>query len=406
MKQVWDCLIIGGGASGLFAAITAAQTAPNKRIGVIEREPRVGKKLLTTGNGRCNFSNASGLADRYFGDTDFARQAFARFGVEETCKALAELGIPKVELEQGKLFPASLQAGSVVDMLRYAALDAGVELLTETTVEAVLVGNPYHIKTNKGTLQAKTVAVATGGKSCVGKFEGPTGYDLLQDLGYSVTKLTPAIVQVTTEKEPIKPLAGIKVEGRITAVSSKESRCEAGEILFTEYGVSGPPVLQISGLVARSGKAELTLDLMPDWSAAEIVDEITARCHRFAHRTCEDLLTGFMNKRLGQTVLKRSGIEKLSRLCHTLTAKDIEKVANMIKFFGLQATGTKGWNAAQVTCGGVRTKDFDPHTMESKRHKGLYAMGEVLNVTGDCGGFNLQWAWTSGYLAGVAMGEA
>jgi predicted Rossmann fold flavoprotein len=217
--------------------------------------------------------------------------------------------------------------------------------------------------------------------------------------------MTPAIVQLTTDKTLIKPLAGIKVEGTVTAVTDKEQRTESGEILFTEYGISGPPVLQVSGLLARRGTGKVVLDLMPDQTAEEIGEEITRRQSAFAHRTCEDLLTGYVNKRLGQTLLKGAGVEKLSRLCGDLTPKEIKRVANLIKSFELTVTGTKGWNAAQVTCGGIRTEDFDSATMESKRHKGLYAAGEVLNVTGDCGGFNLQWAWTSGYLAGQAMGE-
>ena len=405
MKQRCDILIIGGGASGLFAAITAAQKAPRKKIVVLEREQRVAKKLLTTGNGRCNFTNGSGLDGRYWGDVSFAKGAFARFGVEDTCRALAELGIPYVELEEGKRYPRSLQAGSVVDMLRFAALDRGVEIITETVVDKIRVGTPFLVDTNQGVWLADKVLVATGGKSCVGKYEGPTGYDLLQNLGYGVTKLTPAIVQLTTEKNLIKPLAGIKVEGTVTAITDKEQRTEAGEILFTEYGISGPPVLQVSGLLARRGNGKVVLDVMPDQTPQQIEEEITRRRDAFAHRTCEDLLTGYINKRLGQTLLKGAGVEKLSRLCGELTQKEIKRVAKLIKSLELNVTGTKGWNAAQVTCGGVSTGDFDSATMESKRHKGLYAAGEVLNVTGDCGGFNLQWAWTSGYLAGQAMGE-
>ena len=405
MKHDYDILIIGGGASGLFAAVTAAKQAPHRRILLIEREQRMGKKLLTTGNGRCNLSNASGLNDRYFGDVTFAQTAFAQFGVEQTRLAMADLGIPTVELEEGKLYPCSLQAGSVVDMLRFAAADAGVAFLTETTVQSIKAGDPFLVQTNGPAFTAKKVLIATGGKSCVGKYEGPTGYDLLTALGHKLTKLTPAIVQVTTEKEPIKPLTGIKVDGVITARCGDEIRTEAGEILFAEYGISGPPVLQISGMIARHGGGQLSLDLLPDWSAKAVKNEIAARCRRFAHRTCEDLLTGLMNKRLGQTVLKRAGVEKLSRSCGDLTQKDVDRIAQMIKTFPLTANGTKGWNSAQVTCGGVVTKDFDPKTMESKRHKGLFAAGEVLNVTGDCGGFNLHWAWTSAYLAGIAMGE-
>ncbi|MBR4868085.1 MAG: NAD(P)/FAD-dependent oxidoreductase [Clostridia bacterium] len=406
MKSTCDILIVGGGASGLFAAITAAETAPYKRIIVLERDSRVAKKLLTTGNGRCNFTNGNGLCGHYTGDVSFAETAFAQFGVDETCRVMARLGIPFVELEDGKRYPRSLQASSVVDMLRYAAVDAGVEIVTEASVTNLQGNAPFIITTDRGIYEASQVMIATGGKSCVGNFEGVTGYDLLQKMGHSITKLTPAIVQLTTEKEPIKPLAGIKVEGAVTACCGNESRTETGEILFTEYGISGPPVLQVSGLIARYGKGLVNLDLIPDLTVKEIETELHRRRVAFGTRTCEDLLTGFVNKRLGQTLLKLAGVEKLSRSVERLTTKEIKTVANLIKNFSLNVTGTKGWNAAQVTCGGIRTVDFNPKTMESNLHKGLFAAGEVLNVTGDCGGFNLQWAWTSGYLAGIAMGEA
>jgi predicted Rossmann fold flavoprotein len=405
MKNISDILIIGGGAAGLFAAITAAKTNPNARITLLEREARVGKKLLTTGNGRCNLSNASGLNGRYYGDTEFAKKAFSQFGVKDTCSMMKTLGIDPIVLEEGKIFPRSLQAGSVVDQLRLAAADLGVDVITDTTVTDLVAKEPFTVVTDKGDFIAKKVLIASGGKSSVGKYNGTTGYDLLKRLGYGCTALHPAIVQVTTEKESIKPLAGIKVEGKVTAKVKGQTRQEAGEILFTEYGVSGPPVLQISALISQNGGGQLTLNLLPDLTEQEIITEIHHRKHAFGHRTCEDLLTGFVNKRLGQTVLKQAGIEKLSLPCHQLTSKQIATVARLLKAFPLKATGTKGFATAQVTAGGILTKDFDPCTMESKRHRGLFVAGELFNVTGDCGGFNLQWAWTSGYLAGTAMAK-
>lgn len=403
MKQNYDNIIIGGGAAGLFAAVTAAQAAPGSRVAVVERESRVGKKLLTTGNGRCNLTNASGLHHRYYGDTDFAMAAFDRFGVKDTCRIMHRLGIDPVVLEEGKVFPRSLQAGSVVDMLRFAAADAGVTVMTDTTVLALSAEQAFRVVTDQGDWTASKVLIATGGKAAVGKYNGPTGYDLLKGLGHSVTGLTPAIVQITTEKEPIKPLAGIKIQGRVTAEAGGENRWESGEILFAEYGLSGPPVLQVSGLIARHGGGSLCLDVMPDVTEQELIREIESRCAAFSRRPCEELFTGFCNKRLGQTVIKRAGVPKLSLPCGSLKPQEIRRIAHTLKAFTLQATGTKGWNAAQVTCGGVNTREFCGATMESKLHPGLYAAGEVMNVTGDCGGFNLQWAWTSGYLAGRAM---
>lgn len=405
MMKHYDCFIVGGGAAGMVAAITAMQENPGLTVAIGEREGRVGKKLLVTGNGRCNLTNLTPLDGRYYGDTRFAQCCFEKVRVADTLAFFARHGIPCVEGEDGKCYPRSLQANSVVDQLRFAAIEAGVVIITDCTVSQIQKNKTFRISTNKGDFSANRVLIATGGKSGIGKYDGPTGYDLLTRFGHSVTKLSPGIVQLTTEKEPIKALTGIKVEGTVTLQSGDQTRVEQGEILFTEYGISGPPVLQVSSLVGQSGKATVTLNLLPTLSFDEILQEVQFRCQRFAHRSCEDLLTGFMNKRVGQTVIKRAGIEKLSRLCGSLTPAEQKAVVSMIRRFPLTVTGTKGFANAQVTVGGIKTKDFSAKTMESNLVPGLFAAGEVLNVTGDCGGFNLQWAWTSGILAGKAMAK-
>lgn len=405
MNRYYDCIIIGGGAAGLFAAITAAMNMPGNRIAVIEKEGRVAKKLLTTGNGRCNLSNNTGLQGRYKGDTEIAMQAFNAFGVEQTCHVMRTLGIDVVALENGKLFPRSLQAGSVVDQLRMAAEERKISLLTNCAVYALSAGKQFVLETSEGNLQAKKVLVATGGKAGIAENSIPTGYDMLQQLGHTCVPLTPAIVQIITEKERIKPLTGIKVEGYVIAKAGGEQREAFGEILFAEYGVSGPPILQVSELIGRHGAGELLLDLMPTLTADEIEREIQERCHRFGTRPCSELLLGFMNKRLGQTVIKVAGIPKLSVSCGEISASFCKAIAATIKEFRLKAIGTKGWRSAQVTAGGIKADEFHGNTMESRLVPGLYAAGEVLNVTGDCGGFNLQWAWTSGYLAGKNMAQ-
>ncbi len=405
MKQVFDIVIVGGGAAGLVAGIEVKTQNPNLKVALLEQEDRVGKKLLVTGNGRCNLTNASGLQGRYYGDTAFAYKGFEAFGVEQTLTWMAQRGISTIELEEGKVYPRSLQAGSVVDQLRFALEEAGVQLLSGYGVTAIEKGNPFVLHTSNGLVYGRKVLIATGGKSGLKPSQKSNGYDLLKGLGHTCTLLHPAIVQITTEKAPIRPLKGIKVDGWVTAQTNKGERKEFGEILFTEYGISGPPVLQVSALLSQNGGGKVMLDLVPDLSFGEIKEEIACRCKAFPHRTCEELLTGFMNKRLGQTLVKLAGIEKLSRLCGELTFKEQSAIAGICKKFVLEVSGTNGWQQAQVTAGGINTKEFSPITMESKKVKGLFAAGELLNVTGDCGGFNLQWAWTSGILAARAMAK-
>lgn len=405
MKKVFDIVIVGGGAAGLVAGIEAKRQNPALKVALLEQEDRVGKKLLVTGNGRCNLTNTSGLHDRYYGDIAFAYTGFETFGVEQTLSWMETCGISTIELEEGKVYPRSLQAGSVVDQLRFALEELGVQLLNGYGVTAIEKGNPFGLHTQCGIVYGTKVLIATGGKSGLKPSQKANGYDLLKELGHTCTPLYPAIVQITTEKTPIRPLKGIKVEGWVTAQTNGEERKEFGEILFTEYGISGPPVLQVSSLLSQNGGGKVILDMVPDLSFGEIKDEISRRCKAFSHRPCEELLTGFMNKRLGQTLVKLAGVEKLSRFCGELTAKEQSAIAGICKKFVLEANGTNGWKQAQVTGGGVNAKEFSPITMESKKVKGLFAAGELLNVTGDCGGFNLQWAWTSGILAARAMAK-
>lgn len=407
MEQTFDLVIVGGGAAGMVAGIEAKRINSALSVALLEQEDRVGKKILVTGNGRCNLTNRSGLEGRYYGETQFAQTAFQQFGVDDTLNWMETIGVSSVELEEGKMYPRSLQAGSVVDQLRFALEESGITLISSCCVTRIKKDKSFVLQTTQGEIFAKKVLVATGGKSGLKAGQKANGYDLLKGLGHESTPLYPAIVQITTEKNPIRPLKGIKVDGIITANNGREKRKEYGEILFTEYGISGPPVLQVSALLSSAGGGMVELDLMPELTFKEIKEEIERRCSAFVNRTCEELLTGFMNKRLGQTLIKLAGVEKLSRTCGSLTPKEISAIAGIAKKFSLQVDGTNGWQQAQVTGGGVKAKEFSPTTMESKKVKGLYVAGEVLNVTGDCGGFNLQWAWTSGILAArhMAKGE-
>ncbi len=405
IEKNYDIAIIGGGASGLVAAITAKRCNPKLSVALFESNPRVGKKLLTTGNGRCNLGNAGTLLGRYHGDTDFAEMVLNRFGTQDTVNFFSSIGVECVELEENKLYPMSLQANAVVDQLRFFADEIGVETLTEHRVENIEhKGNSFIVYVNDTTYNAKKVIISTGGCATPKSGSKGDGYALLTNFGHKKTPTRPAIVQVVTNTDLTKALAGIKIEGEISLTTKKGSRTEKGEILFTDYGLSGPPVLQISRMVAECGQGDISIDILPDVDFNEVFSILKRRKEVLKSRTVDHLLLGFLNKRVGEVIIKSTGIS-LSTPISEIKEKDLKEITAKIKKFKITATGTKGFDNAQVTAGGISTKDFDANTMESKLQKGLYATGEVLDVDGDCGGFNLQWAWATGYVAGISSAK-
>lgn len=393
--------VIGGGASGLMAAI-AAKNDDNEVV-IYEREKRVGKKILATGNGRCNLTNMNADIERYHGtDRSFIEGALKRRWVSETLDFFGELGILWKEEQNGKVYPYSDTASSVLDVLRMRVNRLGIKTECEAEVSSVTGGRDggFILKFYSGkSCECDRVIVATGGKASPALGSNGSGYKILEHFGHKTSRLFPSLVQLKTSGETAKKLKGIKVN----AVVKCGEVCESGELLFTEYGLSGPPVFSIS---SRVGEGDvLKIDIMPEYDFGTVKSILYERCAYLYDAPLEEFFTGMLNKRVGQVLLKSLDIAPLSRLCSTLSEKETEKIAKRIKGWEFVVNGTMSWNNAQVTKGGVYTKDFNPVTMESKLKKGLYACGEVLDIDGDCGGFNLQWAWSSGYLAGANAGK-
>ena len=406
MKEVYDIAVIGGGAAGLAAAITAARRG--KRVVIAEKEPRVGRKLLATGNGRCNLSNRFAAEKNYHGaDASFVNIANERFSPAENTAFFRSLGVMCVEEDKGKLFPMSLQAAAVLDMLRLETERLKVAVKTETEVKAVVANkNGFMIKTKDEPFFAEKVIVACGGMASPELGGCSLGYDILKQCGHRVSDIAPALVKIKTENRLPNALKGIKVDGVLTLKRrGKVIGREAGEILFTDFGISGPPVLQLSrGLCferAEDHRAEI--DLLPAFGEDELFDLLKERREVLADATLEFYLNGLVQKKVGQLLLKEALETKLSRLAGDLSDEELRKVTAILKRFTLEIKGVLGWKQAQVTAGGVLTCDFDPATMESRIVPGLYAVGEVLDIDGDCGGYNLQWAWASGRLAGESV---
>lgn len=393
MKNV---AIIGGGASGFISAITAASLGAS--VTIFEKNPRVLKKLLATGNGRCNISNRFCTTERYHGnDTSFIFPAMENFDTE---KFFFEIGIPFTELENGKLYPRSLQAAAVLDILRLKAEELGVNIICNCEINKIENGFILN-----ETFRADSVIIACGGEASSSLGGTDSGYKLLKSLGHKITKRLPSIVQLKTDVSVTKAMSGLKMDMGVKLLSGKkEAASDFGEVLFTDYGLSGPPILQISGtasrLLSKGEKVFVSLDLMPDIEEKKLFFFLKNRCYTNPERKMEDFLTGVLPKRIAQCVLKTSGISPLSITASSLDDEDLKILSHTLKNFKIEVLDTNGMKNAQVTIGGADTSEFNPETMESKLVKGLFACGEVLDIDGDCGGFNLQWAWASGYSAG------
>ncbi len=391
-----DILIVGGGAAGLAAAIEAARFG---RVTVLEKGPRVGRKLAVTGNGRCNLSNLDLSPAHYHGeDGDFVLPALTRFGAEDTLRFFRELGLLTVSESSGRVYPHSDQAGSVVDVLRFAALRVA-DVRCDTAVTGVRrVDDSFEVATTAGTLFCQKLIVAAGGEASPRFGGGSDGYRLLRALGHTCTARTPSLVPLKTDNALTRPLKGVRADAAVTLFDGGRELCRsAGEMQFTEYGLSGPAIFEVSREAARANAGVLRLDLLREAALSELEALLLAR--RDAGLTVENLLTGILHNKLGRTLVGSLGY-KPDRPVSSLTDGDLGRVARAVKGVELPVTGTLGMESAQVTAGGVRTAEFDPRTLESRLVPGLFACGEVLDVDGDCGGYNLQWAWSSGRLAG------
>ena len=399
----YDVAVIGGGAAGLCAAICLKRSAPSLSVTVLEQLPRVGKKLITTGNGRCNITNRNPALIRFHsGNPDFAGFALKRYDNKAVEDFFKSIGIVITYDEIGRAYPYSLQAASVVDMLRFACDELSVQTLTDTKVTDIKkTQNGFILTTDNDNIQARVVLVAAGlysGGEKLGS-DGKILRIMRDKLGYKVVKTTPAIVQLKTPPQSVRSLKGMKVNANAALYNNgKLVREEYGEVLFCDYGLSGPPIMQLSRAVERSsGKFTVNLDIMPDYDFSALCDLLESRVNVLGKRTLGEFFTGMLNKRVGQYILKGCGFALSDDVLSV--RKDIKRIASAIKQMQFEITGTTGFINSQVTAGGLDTHGFDNKTMMSLKHKGLFAAGEILDIDGDCGGFNLQWAWASAMSA-------
>lgn len=396
--------IIGGGASGMAAALAAAE---NKAFEVylLERQARVGRKLQATGNGRCNLTNLHAAEGGYHGEEpSFSRYALERFGPEKTLEWFRSLGLFTVAEDSGRVYPYSDQANSVVDVLRFALEKPNITVKLGFEVEKVKkTANGFRIESKEESLECEKLIIACGGLAGTKLGGTMSGYKLLRSLGHKCTKLRPTLVQLKSGWNGVSALKGVRANCHAAICHNGQLHRESvGELQFTEYGLSGPVIFEISRDACQGGGEWLCkLDFLPDITGEMLKAELLRR--QQTDLPVSELLTGILHNRLGRVLTQAVGISGYVPVAQ-LEEWEIQEVCRVVKGFEVSLTEPMGMDSAQVTAGGILTAEFEETTMESRIVPGLYACGEVLDIDGDCGGYNLQWAWSSGNLAGTHAG--
>ena len=393
----------------MTAAIFCKRTDPECRVKIYERMDRVGKKLLVTGNGQCNLSNIYISLEKYHGGpSDFVMQTFSVFGYQATIDFFAEIGVLTKTDQSGRIYPYSFQASSVLDALRFECERLGVQTVLGCEVTDLRRRNDGFQFTGAGRqYYADRIILCGGGRSSAQCGSNGSCYSLLRQTGHTITELFPAIVQVCAKNTNVaRQLKGIKLNATASVlVNGQRLRQETGEVLFTDYGLSGPPILQLSRIISthmsNGNTVEITLNLLPEYRIEQVKAMLVKRAAAISGRCMDQFFGGLINKRVGQVVVKGCNIPSQSH-AGSLTAQDMNALCATLQNFSFVCRGTRGFANAQVTAGGAQLDQFIPATMESRSMGGLYCCGELLDVDGDCGGYNLQWAWSSGACAGKA----
>ncbi|MEG0051240.1 MAG: aminoacetone oxidase family FAD-binding enzyme [Terrisporobacter sp.] len=399
-----DLIIIGGGSCGVASAIKAKVL--NIDVAVLDGNDRICKKLLTTGNGRCNITNENLTLDRFHSENkSFFNEILTKYNLDSTLEFFKSIGIYTCTLESGKMYPISLQASSVIDVLRLNLSEREIPMYMENKVSSISKNktNLFEIKTNTATYTCKTLLLCTGGKSYTKLGSDGSGYKLAKAFGHSIISPTPGIVQLKLKYDKLKALSGVKFTSSCSIlVNGEEKRTEFGEILFTDYGISGPPILQLSRIASRGvlNNDNVVINVnLTNTEYDKVVESLETHFATFSHRSIHDNLIGIINKKFIPIVLKESGILDIHMPTYDVDYENRFKLYRLLTSWKFKVTDTNTFENAQVTIGGVNTKDVNPITLESYLEPGLYFGGEILDVDGDCGGFNLQWCWSSSSAA-------
>lgn len=401
-----DILILGGGASGLAAALSAAKEAPGARITLLEGLDRPGKKILATGNGRCNLTNREMDPVHYHSSQPELLPCFLRqMPTERVLRFFSELGLCCATEEMGRVYPYARQASAVLDTLLLALEHTGVEVLCAAKVrQAEWQGHGFQVVTQDGRhFCSRALILAAGGRAAPKQGTDGTGFALAKQLGHRYATPFPCLVALKCSDEAVKGLKGVRAQGKVTLLRNGAALgTDQGEIQFTDYGLSGIPVFQLSCLPGRNfSGVELSVDLLPKWSRQELVHWLLTQSRRYPQEPLERFLPGLIHPKLLRAVMNAVGLSPLSRPADSLSTGSSIKLAEGLKDWHFHVTGPLSWDHAQVTGGGVLLEEIGPD-FASRQCPGLFLCGEVLDVVGDCGGYNLHWAWCSGLSAGKA----
>lgn len=401
--------VVGGGASGIMAAITAA--AQGADVTLLERGERVGRKLLMTGNGKCNLGNVRLDITKYYGrDPEWIAACLKSFGTEETVRFFGGLGL-LVKNKNGYLYPASEQAAVVLDVLRNELKLLGVRVITDckiNKVEKASDSGQITVSDGKQSFVFDRVILACGSKAAPKTGSDGSGYKLAKQLGHEIVPTVPALVQLRCREEYMKAVSGVRAEGCINVLQNgKCIASEMGEIQFTDYGISGIPVFQVSRVVnyllREQKEVQVVIDLLPDYDEQEFEQLIISRSLLHTGRSVEEFFTGMLHKKLMSLFIKLAGLKPGSS-SEKVQEDALRRVYSLCRHWKLHIEGSNPYDNAQVCAGGVSTEQVT-RQMESCIVPGVFFAGEMLDVDGKCGGYNLQWAWCSGYLAGMAATE-
>ena len=401
--------VIGGGASGMMAAVTAA--SEGARVILLEHKDRIGKKILSTGNGRCNFTNIHQEPICYHSeDPLFPWEVVERFNAQAVISFFFQLGVYSKN-RNGYIYPNSDQASAVLDAFRMELDRLKVEIRTGVECREIRPGKKgFTVLTDQGPVRADRVILCAGSKAAPTTGSDGSGYDLAKKLGHRILPVLPALTALKCEEKFFKSIAGVRANGSVSIWSGGECIAkDTGEIQLTDYGISGIPVFQVSRyaskLLYEKKETDAVLDFMPDFTKEQTNAFLRARAKTRSDKSAEMFLIGLFHKKLCDLWIRLSEIPR-QRKAGELTEDEIARLTSLIKEFRVRVRETNPYDKAQVCCGGVDTREVNPETLESVYVPGVYFAGEILDVDGMCGGYNLTFAWASGYVAGKAASGA